>query len=231
MQLGNVLVVPVLAGVAAHPALSSGREPGGCRVRLLLPSQAGQGPGPSGPAVTVPADVTSAWAGRERARLRLRPCRGCGGVGFGGQPVSEPAGSPGHLDLATVVCLSRVYVGAHWPLDLIGGAAVGFAVGAVVHLLLGAPGGNPSAGRVRRALVDSRFEPDEVVAQGRPDAPRSARFLATTTAGSGCSSSSSRVSAGTGISPTGPGGGSPGGPQATRGALVPPPNRWSGRRT
>ena len=85
--------------------------------------------------------------------------------------------------LAAVVCLSRVYVGVHWPLDVIGGAAVGFAVGAAVHVVLGAPGGNPSAGRVRRALVDSGFEPDEVVAQGRADAPRSAWFLAITADG------------------------------------------------
>jgi hypothetical protein len=68
-------------------------------------------------------------------------------------------------------------------LDVIGGAAIGFAVGAAVHLILGAPGGSPSAGRVRRALVDSGFEPAEVVAQGRPDARRSARFLATTVDG------------------------------------------------
>jgi undecaprenyl-diphosphatase len=76
-----------------------------------------------------------------------------------------------------------VYVGVRWPLDVIGGAAIGWAVGAAVHLLLGAPGGSPSAGRVRRALRDSGFGPVEVVAQGRPNAPRSARFLATTADG------------------------------------------------
>jgi predicted Ser/Thr protein kinase len=52
-----------------------------------------------------------------------------------------------------------------------------------VHLLLGAPGGSPSAGRVRGALVDSGFEPVGVEALGVPDAPRSARFLATTATG------------------------------------------------
>jgi glycosyltransferase 2 family protein len=85
--------------------------------------------------------------------------------------------------LAAAVCLSRLYVGVHLPLDVIGGAAVGWAVGATVHLLLGAPGGSPSAGRIRRALLDSGFQPVEVEPLGRPDAPRSARFLATTAAG------------------------------------------------
>jgi membrane-associated phospholipid phosphatase len=42
--------------------------------------------------------------------------------------------------LAVAVCLARVQVGAHFPLDVIGGAAVGVAVGGVVRLLVGRPG-------------------------------------------------------------------------------------------
>ncbi len=37
---------------------------------------------------------------------------------------------------AAVVCVARVYVGAHLPLDVIGGAALGIASGALVGLLL-----------------------------------------------------------------------------------------------
>jgi undecaprenyl-diphosphatase len=41
--------------------------------------------------------------------------------------------------LAAIVAIARVYVGAHLPLDVIGGTALGVAVGSLVHLLLGAP--------------------------------------------------------------------------------------------
>ncbi|HZD73210.1 MAG TPA: phosphatase PAP2 family protein [Actinomycetota bacterium] len=85
--------------------------------------------------------------------------------------------------LAITVCLSRVYVGAHLPLDVVGAAAVGWAAGALVHLLLGAPGGRPSPARVRRALASAGLGPTTVVSLGQPDAPRAARFLATTSAG------------------------------------------------
>ena len=39
--------------------------------------------------------------------------------------------------LAAIVCLGRVYVGAHLPLDVVGGAALGWALGALAHVLLG----------------------------------------------------------------------------------------------
>jgi undecaprenyl-diphosphatase len=44
------------------------------------------------------------------------------------------------VGLAAVVCFGRIYVGAHLPLDVVGGAALGAMCGSVVHLLLGAPG-------------------------------------------------------------------------------------------
>ncbi len=41
--------------------------------------------------------------------------------------------------LAVLVCLARVYVGAHLPLDVVGGAALGLLVGATARLVFGRP--------------------------------------------------------------------------------------------
>jgi membrane-associated phospholipid phosphatase len=85
--------------------------------------------------------------------------------------------------VAFVVCLSRMYVGAHLPLDVVGGAALGWAAGAFVHLLLGAPGGRPSPERAARALAERGVEVVEVTPLGGRDARRSARFRAATADG------------------------------------------------
>jgi undecaprenyl-diphosphatase len=181
MQLGNVLVVPVLAVAAAlsrryRLAVNLAVAGFGCYLLAKLvkdlvqrgrPAQYLHGVNFHGPAetglgyISGHAAVAVALAAVASPYLSRRARR----VAWA---------------LATAVCLSRLFVGAHLPLDVIGGAAVGWAVGATVHLLLGAPGGSPSADRIRRALLDSGFQPVKVEALGRPDAPRSARFLATT---------------------------------------------------
>jgi undecaprenyl-diphosphatase len=43
------------------------------------------------------------------------------------------------LVLVAVVCLTRVYVGAHLPLDVVGGAGLGLALAGLVRLVLGRP--------------------------------------------------------------------------------------------
>jgi undecaprenyl-diphosphatase len=79
---------------------------------------------------------------------------------------------------AFLVCLSRMYVGAHLPLDVVGGAALGWAAGALVHLLLGAPGGRPTPQRAAKALAQRGLQVVEVAPLGGRDARRSARFQA-----------------------------------------------------
>jgi undecaprenyl-diphosphatase len=78
--------------------------------------------------------------------------------------------------LAIAVCVARMYVGAHLPYDVLGGAALGWAAGALVHLVLGAPDSRPSAGRVRAALRAHRLEVGEL-RPVYPQASRSTRFV------------------------------------------------------
>jgi glycosyltransferase 2 family protein len=78
--------------------------------------------------------------------------------------------------LAGCVCVARIYVGAHLPFDVLGGAALGWAAGALVLLALGAPTGHPSLERVRKALADYGCDPDDLEPMPR-QGRRSARYL------------------------------------------------------
>jgi undecaprenyl-diphosphatase len=140
MQLGNVLVVPasalvaaarrrwrlatalLLAGVGTYLAAKAVKDvvvrgrPGGLLEDTVLRGAAAQGRGfVSGHAAVAVAVLTVAWPwlGR-RARV---------------------AGTV----LAAAVCLARVHVGAHLPLDVVGGAGLGLLVGATVTCAVGRP--------------------------------------------------------------------------------------------
>ena len=140
MQLGNVIVVPASAAVAA--ALRRWRLAG----ELLL----------AGGATYVLAKVVKGIVtrGRPDGLLTDVVIRGADAVGRGfisGHAATLTAlaavawpwlGRRGRIAVAvlvTVVCLTRVYVGAHLPLDVVGGAGLGLAVAGVVRLLFGRP--------------------------------------------------------------------------------------------
>jgi glycosyltransferase 2 family protein len=80
--------------------------------------------------------------------------------------------------LAGLVCVARIYVGSHLPLDVVGGAALGWAAGALVLLVFGAPTGHPSLARVRAALQHYGFDPADLAPLPGQDR-RSARYLVT----------------------------------------------------
>jgi undecaprenyl-diphosphatase len=86
--------------------------------------------------------------------------------------------------LAAAVCLTRIYVGAHLPLDVLGGAALGWAAGALVHLVIGAPEGRPSVGRVREALRANGIEVRELLPV-QPQSRRSTCLVSGDSPGSG----------------------------------------------
>jgi undecaprenyl-diphosphatase len=138
MQLGNVLVVPAATLVAAAlrrwwlaaELLLAGTgtylvakvvkgivprgRPHGLLSDVVIRGAAAQGRGfVSGHAAVLAAlaAVTWPWLGRGG---RIAACV-----------------------LVVVVSLARVYVGAHLPLDVVGGAGLGLAVGGAVRLLLG----------------------------------------------------------------------------------------------
>ncbi|MBM7806165.1 undecaprenyl-diphosphatase [Geodermatophilus bullaregiensis] len=141
MQLGNVLVVPasalaaavlhrwrlaaglLLAGAGTYLAAKGIKDvvvrgrPDGLLDDVVLRGDAAQGRGfLSGHAAVVVTVLTVAW------------------------PWLGRRGRIAGVVLAAAVCLARVHVAAHLPLDVVGGVGLGLLVGGLVLLVLGRPG-------------------------------------------------------------------------------------------
>jgi glycosyltransferase 2 family protein len=84
--------------------------------------------------------------------------------------------------VVALVSIGRVYVGSHLPADVIGGVALGWTVGAALHLVAGAPTAGITPERVMRALEAGRFGA-VAVAPVTADARGSAPFTAVTGTG------------------------------------------------
>lgn len=76
------------------------------------------------------------------------------------------------------VGFARIYVGAHLPMDVLGGAALGWVVGASLHLVLGAPHRVPGLDEARRALERAGWKVTRVSRVGH-ETSRSFPFIAT----------------------------------------------------
>ena len=187
MQLGNVIAVPVLAGVAALTG----------RFRMARDMLV------SGLLAYAAADMVKSVVGRERPAGLIDANLLDGnvsGIGFisghaavaaalatAAVPYLTRRGRRFAWTLAWTVALARVYVGAHLPLDIVGGVAVGWAIGSLVHFVFGVPRREPEPAGVARMLqrfglpvrdlrpagAEARSShPFEAVERGRPTALR-----------------------------------------------------------
>jgi membrane-associated phospholipid phosphatase len=137
MQLGNVIAVPVVA-VAAMLArrwrLAIGLAASGLLVWLLakvIKDLVERGR---------PAELLSEVVRRDAPRVGQGYPSGHAAVAVALAAVASP-----YLNrplkvvvwiLAAAVCIARVYVGAHLPLDVVGGAGFGLAVGSLCNLVM-----------------------------------------------------------------------------------------------
>jgi undecaprenyl-diphosphatase len=177
MQLGVIGAVPLVAGLALVTR----------RIRLALYAAL------AGGTIYLVAKLVKAFVQRGRPQTLLEdvhilfvPDRGLGYVsGHSAVAVALATVASPFLGrrarrvawtLAGLVCVARIYVGSHLPFDVLGGAALGWAAGALVLLVFGAPTGQPSLERVRGALQTYGFDPADLAPLPGQDR-RSARYL------------------------------------------------------
>ena len=82
--------------------------------------------------------------------------------------------------LVALIAVARVYVGAHFPADVIGGFALGWVIGSAVHLVFGAPRGYPNPKALAARLGDEGLEVRTIAAVN----PKSSSFRVETIDGS-----------------------------------------------
>jgi uncharacterized membrane protein YbhN (UPF0104 family)/membrane-associated phospholipid phosphatase len=183
MQAGSVVAIPVatlLALAARRPRLGRDLAAAGSTAYLL-------------------AVALKVIVGRARPEAVLEAVLSRGpppaGLGFPSGHVAvvaalATAAAP-HLPRAArrglwavvaAVAIARIYVGAHLPVDVVGGAALGWTVGASMHLIWGAPGSRISPEGVRRSLEAAGLSPMEV-APASVDARGSTPFFVVTQGG------------------------------------------------
>ncbi len=84
-----------------------------------------------------------------------------------------------------IVAFARIYVGAHFPLDVIGGVALGWAVGSLTNVVIGTPCHFIDLNQVRAALKRAHFDVTTVAQVDGGERDASTPFTATTTGGTG----------------------------------------------
>lgn len=123
----------------------------------------------AGGGVWVLAKIAKEWVGRDRPAHLLHWVHRAvtdGGLGYpsGHAAVSAALatvvapwlGRTGRRTVwaaALAVGFARIYFGAHLPLDVLGGWAIGWLAGSLAHLALGAPDGGPTTAAITTALT------------------------------------------------------------------------------
>lgn len=146
MQFGTI-GAPIVVAVAAAASRRRWRPPAAALI--------------AGATAWAAAQVVKALAVRQRPDALLTDVvlrEGAQGLGFvSGHaaiatalttalwPYLSTRGRALSLVLTATVCLGRVYAGAHLPLDVVGGVAIGVLVGSVTNALVGVPHGRPGS--------------------------------------------------------------------------------------
>jgi glycosyltransferase 2 family protein len=177
MQLGVIGAVPLVAGLALATR----------RLRLALDAVLAAG------SIYLIAKLVKEFVQRGRPQTLLadvnilgEPARGLGYVsGHSAVAVALATVASPYLGrrarwvawlLAACVCLARMYVGSHLPFDVIGGAALGWAAGSLVLLVLGAPQPRPPLAKVGQVLQEHGLAPTNLEPVGS-DGRRSTTYV------------------------------------------------------